>query len=289
MCLLVFGIHFQQAHTQPNSCFPQGDQEYFFHPGTYYDYLDPGGEPLPGDACPPNLKPEPGVGYFKQLENQLACREELQMNSPSVTEEKLNEVCAYVPILRTDHPDSDQTNFFYIRRLSLLIIGLLAIAFLGTGASIRERFKALGFQVDGSIAGAIAFGLILGYFTPLQFTFAALGPLLAVTALHVLCEEVFFRGFVTRKLLDSFSTPLTPVMLSGMLFGLYHITYTSFWWGGPMALSSWVGLVTLAAGVPYAILYVRSSSMIPPLICHLVVNLFMMYRSNSALTDIMSI
>jgi len=282
VCALLFGLLFHMAHQTPDPCFPQGDQEYFFAPGTYFDFRDPQGETLPGERCPPSLHPPQGSGYFIQFEAQLSCQEDVEANNPSVSDEELAAECAYVPVASPGHARAGESSFFYVRRGILLILGLLCIALLGSGASIGERFKNLGFELDGSVGVALGFGLLVGFFSPLQFTLAPLGTLLAMTVLHVLCEEVFFRGFVTRKLLDSFNSPLAPVVLSGLLFGIYHITFTSFWWITPMAIPAWVGMVTVGAGIPYAVLYAKSGSIFVPLIAHLCVNLLMMFRSHGA-------
>ena len=200
--------------------------------------------------------PPEGSGYFIQLEAQLACEEDLEATNPSVSQEQMTAECAYIPIASPGHPKSSESSFFYVRRGILLFVGLLCIALLGTGASIVERFKNIGFEVEGTIGVALGFGLLVGFFSPLQFTVAPLGILLAMTAFHVVCEEVFFRGFVTRKLLDSFAAPLAPVVLSGLLFGIYHITFTSFWWITPMAIRLG-GYGHLGAGIPCAALYAK--------------------------------
>jgi membrane protease YdiL (CAAX protease family)/Flp pilus assembly protein TadD len=282
VCAIVFGLLFQMAHKSPETCFPQGDQEYFFQPDTYYDFRDPGGEALPGDRCAPSLHPPEGSGYFIQLESQLSCSEELEMNNPSVSKERTDAECAYIPIASPGHERSSESNFFYTRRFILLGVGLLCILLLGSGGSILDRIKNVGFEVEGTLGAAVAFGLVVGFFSPLQFIVAPLVSLLALTAFHVICEEVFFRGFVTRKLLDSFASPLAPVVLSGLIFGVYHITFTSFWWITPMAIPAWIGMVTIGAGIPYAALYAKSGSIFVPLTAHLVVNLLMMYRSHGA-------
>ena len=283
VCAVIFTLLFQMAHKSPVSRFPQGDQEYFYQPDTYYDFRDPEGEQLPGERCPASLHPPEGSGYFIQLESQLTCQEETDSGDAVDAE------CAYIPIEKPGHVKSSESMFFYTRRLILLIIGLLCIALLGSGASIGERFSNVGFQVDGNLGAGIAFGLLVGFFSPLQFTLApSLAGLLLLTAFHVLCEEVFFRGFVTRKLLDSFSAPLAPVILSGLIFGIYHITFTSFWWITPMAIPAWVGMVTVGAGIPYAALYAKSGSIIVPLAAHLIVNCLMMFRSHGAVASLIS-
>ena len=287
VCGLVFFGLFHMAHKTPSSCFPQGDQEYFYQPDTYYDFRDPAGEELPGDRCPASFHPPEGSGYFIQLESQLTCREDFQMDKPSASEAELNAECAYLPIETPGHAHAGESNFFYTRRIILLLMGLLCIAFLGSGGTIVERFGNVGFQMDGNLGAGIAFGLLVGFFSPLQFTLAPLVSLLALTAFHVICEEVFFRGFVTRKLLDSFSAPLAPVVLSGLIFGVYHITFTSFWWITPMAIPAWVGMVTVGAGIPYAALYAKSGSIMVPLVAHLLVNGLMMFRSHGAVATIM--
>ena len=80
---------------------------------------------------------------------------------------------------------------------------------------------------------------------------------------------------------------MAPVVLSGLIFGIYHITYTSFWWITPMAIPAWVGMVTVGAGIPYAALYAKSNSMLIPLVAHLTVNMVMMWRSHGAINAIL--
>ena len=288
VCALVFGLLFQMAHQTPDPCFPQGDQEYFYNPSTYYDFRDPQGESLPGQKCAPSLHPPEGSGYFIQFEAQLACQEDLELSNAAVSQDQVTKECAYSPIASPDHPKSAESSFFYVRRGILLVVGLLCIALLGTGTTIIERFKSIGFEVEGTMGVGLGFGLLVGFFSPLQFSVAPLGILLAMTAFHVVCEEVFFRGFVTKKLLDSFSAPLAPVVLSGLLFGIYHITFTSFWWITPMAIPAWIGLVTVGAGIPYAALYAKSGSVLVPLAAHLCVNLLMMFRSHGAVASLLS-
>ena len=41
-------------------------------------------------------------------------------------------------------------------------------------------------------------------------------------------------------------------------------------------------MVTVGAGIPYAVLYAKSGSIFVPLIAHLCVNLLMMFRSHGA-------
>jgi membrane protease YdiL (CAAX protease family)/tetratricopeptide (TPR) repeat protein len=287
ICAILFGFLGTQALQMPDRCFPQGDQEYFMQPGTYYDFRDPGGERLPGTTCPPSLHPPQGAGYFVQLEAELGCREEVQAEAPNISDDQLDAECARIPIARPDSPRASESNFFYTRRFTLLLVGLLCIAFLGRGASIGERFREVGFGGDPAIAVGVGLGLVIGFLSPLQFTLAPVGTLLALTLFHVVCEEVFFRGFVTAKLVDSFESPLAPVVLSGIIFGIYHITYTSFWWITPMAIPAWIGLVTIGAGIPYAFLYIRGGTLLAPLACHLVVNGLMMWRSHNAVTTLL--
>ena len=276
VCAALFGWLWHASTATPNRCFPAGEQEYFYDPGNYYQYAVPGGEST--GQCLPSMKPRPGKSFFNNLEAELDCRGK----NAGLGAAELQQRCARIPYPDASSSVGSAQNFFYVRRLALLFIGLLLIVFLGSGEGFGARLQNVGFGPDpAGMAAAVFFGLVLGLMAPTQFVLnASLGGLLGLTLLHVLSEEVFFRGFVTRKLMDQFDAPMVVIVVSGLIFGIYHLTFASFYWMDPGRLPMAVGMLTVGAGIPYAWLYVKSESIFPPLTCHLLVNGLMMWSSH---------
>ena len=67
---------------------------------------------------------------------------------------------------------------------------------------------------------------------------------------------------------------------SGLIYGIYHITYQSFWFDTTFTMKwYWMGAITAFAGIPYAWLYIRAKSIVAPFIAHLMVSMTMMWMS----------
>lgn len=175
---------------------------------------------------------------------------------------------------RSDDP------FFWGRRLAL---GLVGIA--GLSLYFRENPLAaivnMGFRtpVQYILVGLI-WGIFIGFQSPPQRVEGLLVEVFALTLFHVLVEEIFFRAFLTRLFMEHSRNETAAVFVSALVFGLYHITYQSFWVDTEFWMKwYWMGAIMLFAGLPYAWLYARSKSILPPLVAHLMVNLTMMWVS----------
>jgi membrane protease YdiL (CAAX protease family)/tetratricopeptide (TPR) repeat protein len=284
---LTAAFLFQAAHTSPDPCFPAGDQEYLYDPGTYYDYTDPKEDATVQNGCPGTLRPGGGKTFYGNYEKWLLCRDREEKINPDVSDEEVHQRCVRTPFANPQSQHASAASFWYVRRGSLLGLGLLAILILGSGAGVLGRLQRVGWHVDGNVGVAVILGLVLGLLAPTQFILGSLGGVMGLTVFHVFAEEVFFRGFITRKLLDTSDNPMLALLLSALLFGLYHLTYTNFWWMALPNTVSQVGMVTIGAGLPYAWLYVRSQSIWPSFLCHLIVNGLMMYASVNSVTEAM--
>jgi sodium transport system permease protein len=85
------------------------------------------------------------------------------------------------------------------------------------------------------------------------------GPYFLVFAvLPALCEEIAFRGFILTGLLRRFK-PLTAVLISSFLFALAHLNVFQF-------------IPSLVLGIVLGILAVRSGSILPGMLFHLIHN-----------------
>ena len=172
-----------------------------------------------------------------------------------------------------------QDIFFYARRVLLIVAGLLGIKVV-TQASFLDIFKELGWKLETKLASlALLWGLMAGYFSPSQRVTGGIAVVIGLTLLHVLAEEIFFRGFITRAFWESLD-PGPAIVGSGFVYGLYHLTYYSFWAESSLKAGLyWCALIGMFAGIPYAFFYQRSKSILPPLICHTAVNGVMMFFS----------
>jgi membrane protease YdiL (CAAX protease family)/tetratricopeptide (TPR) repeat protein len=286
---VVFGVAFaflsQGAMASPDPCFPAGEQEYLYNPSVYYDYTDPKEGAVGRNGCPPTLRPGGGKTFFGNYEKWELCRAKEEQINQDVGDEEVHQRCARTPYPNPESVHAGAASFWYVRRGTLLGLGLLAILLLGSGAGVIKRIQRVGWHLDGNLGLAIVLGLVLGLLAPTQFVLGSLGTVLGLTVFHVFAEEVFFRGFVTRKLLDASENPMLALVLSALIFGVYHLSYTNFWWMALPNTISQVGIITIGAGLPYAWLYVRSQSIWPSFLCHLLVNGLMMYFSVSSVTE----
>jgi sodium transport system permease protein len=82
--------------------------------------------------------------------------------------------------------------------------------------------------------------------------------LLAVALSPAICEEVLFRGAILSGLRTAFS-PLIAVLITGVLFGLMHLSVSSI-------------LPTAMLGVAMGYIVVRSGSIYPAMLFHLLNN-----------------
>ncbi|MGE0872582.1 MAG: CPBP family glutamic-type intramembrane protease [Kofleriaceae bacterium] len=82
--------------------------------------------------------------------------------------------------------------------------------------------------------------------------------LIVVAGLPAICEEVLFRGVLTRGLATRFSAPVA-VIISSVVFGLYHMSVVQFF-------------STFTLGLALGALTLRSGSIVPGMVTHLINN-----------------
>jgi len=160
--------------------------------------------------------------------------------------------------------------FFYVRRVLVLALGAI-----GSYAVFRYR---KGRAVAGWSVAGIIFGLLLGYLShtmyAMRFPRGEVPPVylaMLLVALHAVADEHFFRGFLQRSLMPYFGRALPAALAAGVVYGLYHLSYVSFWWGlhffhpgrllGSMPIQ--VISLTVTMGVPLGLLYAKSRSVVP--------------------------
>ncbi len=175
---------------------------------------------------------------------------------------------------------SSDDPFFFYRRCGLIIAGIAGISLYFR----KNPFAALGTLGWRTplhfILIAMLWGIFIGFQSPAQRITGHLEEVLALTILHVIAEEIFFRGFLTKILHEGLQDFSVALFTSSLIFGLYHITFQSFWFDTDFWMKwYWMGAIMVFAGIPYAWLYIRSKSILPPIIAHLMVNLTMMWIS----------
>ncbi|MEC9464836.1 MAG: CPBP family intramembrane glutamic endopeptidase [Myxococcota bacterium] len=173
-----------------------------------------------------------------------------------------------------------QDQFFWGRRIALLGVGLIAISYY-FGTNPFQAIARMGWKTHVKwILIALVWGLIIGNYSPIQRVTGSLEMVMGMTLFHVLVEEIFFRGMLTRILLDRAKPTLVAIFASAIIFGLYHVTYYTWWYDATMWMKFyWICMITFFAGLPYAALYYKSGSMLPPTLAHLCCNVTMMWLS----------
>lgn len=73
-----------------------------------------------------------------------------------------------------------------------------------------------------------------------------------------LCEELFFRGILERKLLEAFS-PKVAIVASALVFAVYHLNIVQ-------------GVNAFIIGLFFGWLYYRTRSLWPSILCHFIMN-----------------
>lgn len=170
--------------------------------------------------------------------------------------------------------------FFFLRRLLLMAVGFWGLQRI-LATPPRATLEAMGWHLPWTHLGiAVGVGVAVGYVSPLQRVVSPAGVVIAMTVFHVVAEEVFFRGFITRYCMERFDNLRLVVLVSAGVFGAYHLTYYSFWIESDLVPRLyWIAAVTLVAGVPLAWLYAKTRSLVPPLVAHMLINQIMMARS----------
>ncbi|MGA8028821.1 MAG: CPBP family intramembrane glutamic endopeptidase, partial [Bryobacteraceae bacterium] len=113
--------------------------------------------------------------------------------------------------------------------------------------------------------GALALGLHDVRFAPVHGAWwriagIGIGTFFGILWVVALGEELFFRGFIERALLD-WSSPVAAVPVSALLFGAAHLWFHQFpdW---PRAL------VATVLGVACGLAYLRTGSVRAPMVTH---------------------
>lgn len=193
------------------------------------------------------------------------------------------------PISGEPWPDELQrlgnSEYFYVfgdiwwwaRRLVLAVAGVLGLRWLAgkghTPAILGEQHLWL--------VGALVYGGVVGFFSPIQ-QLAGGGAVLLMTFVHVAAEQLFFIGFIHTALSRALKRPELAVVVTGLLFGLYHLSYMSILAGGALQILVEVVQIAGFAGMAYAALAWRYQAVGAAFLAHLVVNMTMMFLSLSA-------
>jgi len=160
-------------------------------------------------------------------------------------------------------------------------LALIAVAWLAAGHPRRERLRLLPSPLPAGalaamIVGTLALSQALESLTHLlgvgpganldwiARTLAGAGPLglllavLVIGGLAPVGEELFFRGFMLTRLRQVWS-PGPAVLMTALAFGVIH--------------GEWVhGVLATGLGLYLGLVAERSTSVIPPVICHVANN-----------------
>lgn len=166
--------------------------------------------------------------------------------------------------------------FWWVRRGALLLVGLLGIFLVN-----REKWgdiKLLGDQ-PGWIMAALPYGLLLGFLTPIPDTPTAAGMAMAMGAVHLVAEVVFFFGFLGRGLLRELEQPVVALVLVFVFYALYRATFFA-----TLAAPGSVMLQDILQGAAfiggaYGLLLWRSGGIVAPLVAHTLLIGMMMLRA----------
>jgi membrane protease YdiL (CAAX protease family) len=152
--------------------------------------------------------------------------------------------------------------------------------------SLKEMFTRLnlrreGFQIAilwGFITIIIAFaltmtiGLLYLFLTKTNpntlSNIPDLQQLFSVPSLYLLvtiqpfCEEFFFRGFLLEKI-KGISSPMIAVVLTSILFGISHLTYTYIY----------TAIIAVALGVLFALIILKTKNLYSTILAHTIINI----------------
>ena len=86
-------------------------------------------------------------------------------------------------------------------------------------------------------------------------------------------EELFYRGYVQARLRDRWG-PMPAIATASILYAVRHYTQVLLAWPAVPwgAATLWVA-ATLVVGVALGVLYDRTRSLLPPIVCHYAFNL----------------
>lgn len=170
--------------------------------------------------------------------------------------------------------------FWWVRRLILLVVGLLGIVLLGGRLKLAEGAGWLG-QRHAWLLAALPYGAVLGFLSATIPPVTELGTLLGMSCLHVLAEQLFFFGFVGRALLAQLDNKVAAVGLTAVAYGLYQLSFFAVL-NQPLANTFLdVTQIGVFVGGGCALLMWRSGGLLAPFMAQFVLNLIMILRSAS--------
>jgi membrane protease YdiL (CAAX protease family) len=147
---------------------------------------------------------------------------------------------------------------------TLVAVGLAALigGRRGMGAFLRECFRwrsplkwyviafALGFITQ---LGSSVLALLTGRISAIELR--APVAILIAFVVFALLEEIGWRGFALRRLLDRYS-PFTATLMVGIAWGLVHFGLTLFFMPDRSAVAG--GLAVLAGAFPHTWIFIKS-------------------------------
>lgn len=188
--------------------------------------------------------------------------------------------------------------WFWARRILLLgagLFGLMVVLKDDKIESVRPvEFVFLGFIFGGGYGFLSAF--IAGRVWPTDqegaLILPSVGLMVVMLIFHAATEELFFRRFLTRVIQRVIPNPTQGAALSAVLFGIYAMTYTAFYWGllpwnsefpaysMPMQMLS----QAMTWGLPLGLLFYWSKSLAPSLVANVMFGLSYMLISYARVT-----
>ncbi len=169
--------------------------------------------------------------------------------------------------------------WFWARRILLLGAALFGVKVLLKGDEI-ESVRPVEFTILGFMFGT-GYGFLSAFVAARQWPsdqdgaliLPIAGLMLLMILFHAITEEMFFRRYLTRVVQRVIPNATAGSALSALLFGVYHMSYTAFYWGLQFwnsefpAYSMPMQALSMAMtwGLPLALLFYWSRSLGPSL------------------------
>jgi|GEM_PF-2053441 len=161
--------------------------------------------------------------------------------------------------------------FWWVRRALLIVVAIAGFANAHDG-DVKAFFAVKWLRSPKTLAAGVVVGVVSGLLSGYGSTETPLVVLLLLATVHVVAEQMFFIWFVLRTLSRHTKHVLVAVAATALLYGGYHATYFYYFEViKPTAMVYWLVLFTVGGGLPYALLYARNRTVVPPLVCHLLV------------------
>ena len=151
---------------------------------------------------------------------------------------------------------------------TMALIGLLVIR--------REKFTRFGFfpeplQAIFSLicAGLIGFGAMHIARLPVSPE-SDFGIVVGLLALRAIGEGLFFHGFIARTLLIESKEPAIALFITGILYGIYALTFVEIVGRDPISIIYGVLVYGFGLGMPVAMMYWQSRSVFIPILAQFI-------------------